>query len=366
MFPILQKYFSPFVRQKEGLSLLQIFKPLYFLLSVIGLFPSSIKFSSGNWGRTIVSKPTIINLACTLIMSVTICIFFCLHLLELSVASKNNSFTENKVTLINFITNMGLMLLVTIITYISAFTNRNLYINILNEMAACWADLPHSTRGVILGPLRIQVNCVVLGYLSLLLIVQLAVTSTETVTKYKMALIAMTFNLPEMIQFTQLAFYFIMMKMIIAIMKKIEENFAMIAHMRMVRRMGNDYVGLKIGSSLESLRRVRGVYARTLAVKRQVNAAFQGPLLFTLAQGYHSIICDAHILYHGIIFQDDFTIHDVNKIGRSLYDISAYINDDITQYKSSADLNDEITLHLEVVASAAVYLVILMQFDNSK
>ncbi|KAI8436642.1 hypothetical protein MSG28_010140 [Choristoneura fumiferana] len=244
-------------------------------------------------------------------------------------------------------------------------------------MAACWADLPHSTRGVILGPLRIQVNCVVLGYLSLLLIVQLAVTSTETVTKYKMALIAMTFNLPEMIQFTQLAFYFIMMKMIIAIMKKIEENFAMIAHMRMVRRMGNDYVGLKIGSSLESLRRVRGVYARTLAVKRQVNAAFQGPLLFTLAQGYHSIICDAHILYHGIIFQDDFTIHDVieqcfwisyqlikfhilgyasaliklqvNKIGRSLYDISAYINDDITQYKSSADLNDEITLHLEPV-----------------
>lgn len=38
----------------------------------------------------------------------------------------------------------------------------------------------------------------------------------------------------------------------------------------------------------------------------------------------------------------------VNKIGRTLYDISVYVNKDTIRYKSPVDINEEITLHLEV------------------
>lgn len=87
----------------------------------------------------------------------------------------------------------------------------------------------------------------------------------------------MTFNLPEMIQFTLLAFYFVMILLIVALLKNIEEQLAMLAHLRMVNGMEKDYLGLKMGSSLESLRMMRNVYARAMAAKRQVNAAFQAP-----------------------------------------------------------------------------------------
>uniref|UniRef100_A0A0K8TV34 Gustatory receptor n=1 Tax=Epiphyas postvittana TaxID=65032 RepID=A0A0K8TV34_EPIPO len=388
MFSFLRKYFSPFVVQNENLSLLQVFKPLHFCLLVVGLFPSSIEFPSGKRDFTIVFKSSSISLACTLLMTVLISVSFGLHMLELSVSSKENAFTIDQFTLTNYISNLVLMLLFAGMAYICALKNRNIYIKILNEMAGCWADLPNSASDSILGQLRVQVNCLVLGSLLLMLIMQLVVTGTSDVPTSKIVLIAVTFNLPEMVQFTLLAFYFVMIVMIIAIMKNIEENFALILPMRRVNGVDNHYVRLESGSALASLRQLRGVYARALAVKRQVNAAFQAPLLFLLVQAFHSLICDAHGVYHGLTYyRDTFSTHDVveeffwvfyqlikfhilgfssailklqaDKIGRALYNISAHVNKEITQYKSWADINDEITLHLEIQHFAS-----LMKFQD--
>uniref|UniRef100_A0A0K8TUH2 Gustatory receptor n=1 Tax=Epiphyas postvittana TaxID=65032 RepID=A0A0K8TUH2_EPIPO len=426
MFLFVRKYFSPFVHQDEELSFLQIFKPMYYLVSAVGLFPSSIKFPTGKT-LTVVYKSTTINLACTLLMATTVCVSFSLHMLELSINGRQelNNFEEDDITLTNYITNLVLMLIFSVIAFISALKNRSLYIKILNEMAECWAVLPNSVgSNGILGPLRVQVNCVVLGSLLLMLIVQLVVTCTADLPKSKIALIAMTFNLPEMLQFTVLAFYFVMIVMPVAILKNIEEHFGMIFDVRRVCDVENDFVGLPLGSSLASLRQLRGVYARALAVKRQVNAAFQAPLLLITALSFHTIVTVAHGIYHVLTYQNNFTTHDVveecfwvvyqlikfhtlgyssallelqaNKIGSTLYKISTHINEQITQYKSSADVNKEIKFNLEVqhfasmmkyqdtkitiyglfplkssllftaVASAASFIVILVQFDDGK
>ncbi|XP_073956277.1 uncharacterized protein isoform X2 [Choristoneura fumiferana] len=422
MYSCLRKYFSPFVCQNEELSLLQIFKPLYILLSAVGLFPSAIEFSNGKENYIVAFKSSPINLVPTLLITTITCIFFYLHMQVLSVVSENNYLTSDPMTLANYVTNLVITLLVVFIIYINAFKNRRSYITILNEMAGCWADLSKSTTNDI-SRLRVQVNCLVLGSLIVMLIVQLVITFTEGDPTYMIAMITMSFNLPEMIQFTVLAFYFTMILMITTILKNIDEHLAMIARGRIVSGMGNDYVGLKIESSLESLRRLRGVYARAMVVKRQVNAAFQAPLLFILAQSFHALVSDAHGLYHIVIISEDFTTHNVveecfwvvyqlikyhilgyasallemqaNKIGRTLYDNSAYGKEQI-QCKSSTDIIEQISLHLEIqhfsalmkfqntqitiyglfplkssllfnlIASAAIYLVILVQFDNNQ
>ncbi|XP_073956523.1 uncharacterized protein [Choristoneura fumiferana] len=408
MFSLLRKYFSPFVRQKEELSLLQMFKPLYFLLAGIGLFPSAIEFPSGYRGHTVVLKSSSINLACTFLNATITCIFFCLHMQKLfSAASKNNSFTKDPMTLANYSTNLVIEVLVAIIVYICAFKNRWSHINILNEIAGCWADLSKSTRSVILGPLRVQVNCVVLGSLLVMLIIQLTVTFIQRVSLYNKALVAITFNFPEMLLFTVIAFYYVMIVMIVALLKNIDEHLMMIARMR----MGNDNMGLKPGASLKSLRQLRGAYGRTMAAKWQVNAAFQASLLFILALTFHSLVCDAHGLYHIVAFHNDVTTLNmvvesfwvfyqvakfyvigyssallklqVNKIGRTLHDISANIKDmtlfyqQIQHFVSLMKFQDsEITIYglfqlkssllFSVVASAVTYLVILVQYDGGQ
>lgn len=309
MFSCFRK--SLFVPQNEKLSLLQIFKPVYMLLASVGLFPSAIEFPSENRDNIVVLQHSSINLAPTILIATATCGFFCLHGQELSVASKDNYLTKDTITLANYVANLAFTLLVVIVIYISAFKNRRSYVNILKSIAGCWMHLPIKIRGdVILEALRDQVNYTVLGSLLLMLITQLTITFTESDPPYKIALITMTFNLPEMIQFTLLAFYFVMILLIVALLKNIEEQLAMLAHLRMVNGMEKDYLGLKMGSSLESLRMMRNVYARAMAAKRQVNAAFQAPLLFILAQNFHGLVADAHGIYH-IILKDDFSTHNI-------------------------------------------------------
>uniref|UniRef100_A0A223HCW4 Gustatory receptor n=1 Tax=Hedya nubiferana TaxID=572853 RepID=A0A223HCW4_9NEOP len=406
MFATLRKYFSPFVNHDEELSFLQIFKPLYGVLSIIGLFPQAIEFPDGKQCNKVVIKSTRINLACTLLIVLVIHGFLVLHLLELSVDSKNSSMTEDGMTVVNYTVGLIASVLFCTVSYFSVIRDRSLYITILNAMDDCWDRLAKEDRKVLLGRLRVQVNCVVLGSVLVTTILLNIATYTGDYNIWKMILVGLTFVLPEMIQFVVIAFYFVMALMLVALLKNIEEQFKTILRARnnVQKYCDKADVGLDI-----AMAEVRDVYVKTMGIKRQINRAFQAPIMVALLVSFHELISMPHMIYHGLAFQSNFSSHDifecscwlfnqlvkmyalahsgsflrsqVNRIGRTIHKIPTSADQDMkiflevqhfsslmafqeTQITVYGYFSLDATLMFNIVVSATMYLVILVQLDK--
>ncbi|XP_063384265.1 gustatory receptor 68a-like isoform X1 [Cydia fagiglandana] len=404
MFTSLKQYFSPFVNKDEELCLLQIFKPLYILLSALGLFPQAVRFPDGIKNTTLNIKNSIINSICTLFMIVIVHAFLVFHLQELNVSSKDNSMTEGKMTLMNYIADLVLEILFCTVSYFYVIRDRNVYIIILNDIAICWDRLAMGKRRLILGRLRVHINCVVLTTVLAMILVLAVATYTGDSGVWKMILVTLTFVLPDMIQFTMIAFYFVMILMVVAMLKNIEEEFKVISLVK--NSVPNDLVEARLVVTINELREL---YVKTLKIKRQINEAFQGPLLVSLVVCFFELVTMPHMIYHGLAFQANFTTHDdiectvwvlnqlikmyalaksgallksqVNEIGRTIHnipisgdqDLKIYL--DVLHFSSLMAYQDtaitiygyfplDSTLVFNIVTSAAMYLVILVQFDK--
>nr|AST36350.1 putative gustatory receptor GR68.2 [Cydia fagiglandana] len=305
MFTSLKQYFSPFVNKDEELCLLQIFKPLYILLSALGLFPQAVRFPDGIKNTTLNIKNSIINSICTLFMIVIVHAFLVFHLQELNVSSKDNSMTEGKMTLMNYIADLVLEILFCTVSYFYVIRDRNVYIIILNDIAICWDRLAMGKRRLILGRLRVHINCVVLTTVLAMILVLAVATYTGDSGVWKMILVTLTFVLPDMIQFTMIAFYFVMILMVVAMLKNIEEEFKVISLVK--NSVPNDLVEARLVVTINELREL---YVKTLKIKRQINEAFQGPLLVSLVVCFFELVTMPHMIYHGLAFQANFTTHD--------------------------------------------------------
>ncbi|XP_063363799.1 gustatory receptor 68a-like [Cydia amplana] len=401
MIATLRKYFSPVHYTDEQLNFLQILKPLYILLSFLGLFPQGIQFSDGTQNITKTSKISI-NLACSFLTIVTTHVFFILHLLELNASSKENTMTEDYVTEMTYTICLVLQMFVCTVSYFCAIRDRNMYIIMLNSMADYWNALAKGQKRQILGRLRVKVNCVVLGAMLVLFHLLSVVTYTGTSDIWKNILISLTFNLLELIQWAVIAFYFVMILMVVALLQNIEEEFRVISDPRNLR-----FVSVKayLGHDIVFL---RDMYVRTMDIKRQVNAAFQAQILVALAMTFHELVSTGHLVYHGLSYQSDFTPHDVaecccwvlnqfvklyilgqsgsllksqvNRIGRIIHNIPSGHQDFevylMVQHFSTLMTYQEATLTIygyfsldasllfNIVVSAVMYLVIMVQFDR--
>uniref|UniRef100_A0A0V0J2M4 Gustatory receptor n=1 Tax=Cydia pomonella TaxID=82600 RepID=A0A0V0J2M4_CYDPO len=404
MFTSLQKYFSPVVNEDEELCFLQIFKPLYIVLSALGLFPQAVRFPDGIQNTTLNIKNSVINSMCTLFMIVIVHAFLVFHLQELNISSKDNSMTEDNMTLMNYIIGLVLEILFCTVSYFCVIRDRNLYITMLNDMAVCWDKLAMGKRRLILGRLRVHINCVVLTTVLAMILVLAVATYTSYLGVWKMILITLTFVLPDLIQFTMIAFYLVLMLMVVALFKNIEEEFKVISLVK--NNAPNDLVEAHL---VVSIREIREIYVKTMEIKRRINEAFQAPILVAMMVCFLELVSMPHMIYHGLSFQANFTMHDavectiwvlnqllkmyalaksgallnsqVNEIGRTIHnipisgdkDLKLYL--DVLHFSSLMTYQDtaitiygyfplDSTLVFNIVASAAMYLVILVQFDK--
>ncbi|XP_063624787.1 gustatory receptor 68a-like [Cydia splendana] len=406
MSSTLTKYFSPVINHEEELCLLQIFKPLYILLSALGLFPQSIQFPDGIHKTNVDIKNSSINSVCTMFMIVVIYVFFFFHLQELYTSSKENTLTEGTMTLINYTVAVIIQVLFCTVSFFRVICDRKMYITILNDMADCWERMAMGKRRLILGRLRVQVNCVVLP--SVLLIFLLLLISLNTGINFNIwraILISLTYDLPELIQFGMLAFYFVLVLIIVALLRNIEEELILILH-DVSKNKQNDFFEADIRMGMGEIMKV---YVKTLGFKRQVNAAFRTSILVVLVSTFHQLVGLPHTIYHGLAFQTDFSTHDiincsiwavnqllkiyilarsgdlltsqVNEIGRTIHNIPISGDPDwkviieVQHFSSLMTYHDakmtvyglfplDATLLFNMVASAAMYLVILVQFDK--
>uniref|UniRef100_A0A0V0J1A1 Gustatory receptor n=1 Tax=Cydia pomonella TaxID=82600 RepID=A0A0V0J1A1_CYDPO len=405
MSSALTKYFSPVVNHEEELCLLQIFKPLYVLLSALGLFPLSIKFPDGIYKTNVDLKNSTINSAFTIFMIIVIHGSFVFHLQELNISSKDNAMTESKMTLINFTVGLIIQVLFCTVSFFRVMYDRKIYITILNDMADCWERMAMGKRRLILGRLRVQVNCVVLPsvLLSFLLILISQYTEID-LNIWKLILISLTFDLPELIQIAMLTFYFVLVLIIVALLKNIEEELILILHVAKNNRNYPVEADMRM-----DMGEIMKVYVKTLGLKRQVNAAFQTSILVALMSTFHLLVSLPHLMYHGLTFQTNFSTHaiiecsawavnqliklyflsrsgdlmtsQVNEIGRTIHnipisgDLDWKVILEVQHFSSLMTYQDakmtvygffplDATLSFNMFASAAMYLVILVQFDK--
>ncbi|KAF9409607.1 hypothetical protein HW555_011080, partial [Spodoptera exigua] len=371
MFSNVKKYF--YSNTNEKLNIRQIFKPLYIVLSFFGLFPYSIKFNKNKRGLTIIKKSIYINSLCSISYILVLFTFCALHVRYVIDSISDTVMTRELLTQMNYNVETVAFLIFCVAAYFCAFKNRNTYVKIINRIAN---NIDTPNMEINLKKLRFQMN-VIITYLVLVLLLQIAVNCSRDDSLWKMFLVHMTFILPQMIQFTVLAFYYVLILMLVVLLKNIRIH---IANLLTEKIIVMDHYA-KSEDKVLTLQYVESLYEIAFEVKRDINGAFQMPFLITTLQCFHTMVSESHIIYHGLVVERDFTRHPiVSKIGQALHSIPTakhdirllleiqhfsslilFHGDDITAYGL---FSLDAALLSKIIASSAMYLTIVVQFDK--
>ncbi|XP_022814161.1 uncharacterized protein LOC111347973 [Spodoptera litura] len=398
MFSNVQKYF--YANDNENLNVRQIFKPIYIVLTFFGLFPYSIKFNNNKRGLTIIKKSIYINSLCSVSYILLLFTFCGLHMRYVVDSIGDTVMTREVLTQMNYNVEMASFLIFCVTAYFCAFKNRNIYVKIINKIAN---NTDTSNIESNLKKLRFQTNMIIV-YLVLVSLLQVAVNWTRDDSLWKALLVHMTFLVPQLIQFTVLAFYYVLILMLVVLLKNIRLH---IANLSMAKTIVMDHY-VKSEDKVLTLQYVESLYEIAFEIKRDINNVFQMPFLFTTVQCFHTMVSESHIIYHGLVVEKDFSRHnivncsiwviyqifklyimsrsghllkhEVSKIGQALHSIPTakhdirllleiqhfsslilFHGDDITAYGL---FSLDAALLSKIVASSAMYLTIVVQFDR--
>ncbi|XP_063363911.1 uncharacterized protein LOC134652677 [Cydia amplana] len=297
-------YFRKYTSTKcEKINIWSAFKPLYFVLTLFGLLPYSIKFPNGSGGAIIIHKSIYLNSLCSVSMILILYSFFVLHTQQLFASTESNTMTEVLTTKFNYMLEMLTFLLFATISYFCAYKNRFNYVKILNTIVSS------SNKFVdhkVIRRLQVQVKIVILC-LCLLLLIQITINFTRLDTVRKMMLVTSSFILPQMIQFTVISFYYVLVLMVVGVLKNINEQMKSLCN---YSRINAEFI--KVEKRI-TLNQIEVVYVNMLETKREINRAFQASILATAVQCFHAIVSESHILYHGLVVEQTSTLttHDV-------------------------------------------------------
>ncbi|XP_063383514.1 uncharacterized protein LOC134669824 [Cydia fagiglandana] len=405
MLTSLRLYFSPFLRRNEELSLLQIFKPLYLVLCLFGLIPCSIDLPKEKRNCIILQKSCFNRSLCAVFILLVVYIFCGLHVHQVITSKEDNVLAEGAMAKANYVIELTTAVLFCTSAYFSVYCKKDVYVSMFRDIIRAWDGLHHVNRDIILGRLRIQVNCVVFGSLILILITLTVITFTGQSSLWKRILITFSFDIPEMIQFIVLAFYFVFILMVDALLKNIESHCKMFKKFRRIIK-GSKAELVRIPVTLSQM---QTVYVKAMRVKRQINEVFQAPILFTLLQCFHTIVSESCDMCLGLFYKGNFSVHNIiecsfwvmlqlikvfvlarsgsllkseaDKIGRVIHDIPNSEEEDIDLFVEIQHFSNLMNYHdteisiygyflleaplmFDMVAAAAMYLVILVQFTE--
>ncbi|XP_063624703.1 uncharacterized protein LOC134796440 [Cydia splendana] len=295
-------YFKKYTSTKsEKINIWSAFKPLYFILTLFGLLPYSLKFPKGSGGAIIIHKSIYFNSLCSVSMILILYSFFVLHTQQVFATTESNTMTEVLTTKLNYMLEMLTLLLFATISYFCAYKNRFNYVKILNAIVSSSNKfIDHK----VVRRLQVQVKIVLLC-LFLLLLIQITINFTRLDTVRKMMLVTSSFILPQMIQFTVISFYYVLVLMVVGVLKNINEQMERLCY---YNRINAGFI--KVDKRI-TLNQIEVVYVNMLEMKREINRAFQASILATAIQCFHSIVSESHILYHGLVVDHTLTTHDV-------------------------------------------------------
>lgn len=302
MFSGVKKYFYADVTNKN-ISLCNIFKPFYIVLSLFGLFPYSVQFNNKR-GLTIIQKSIYLNSLCAVSYMLFMTSFLALHIRYILDALADTTMTNEVMTQMNYILELIVTWIFCLAAYICAFKYRCIFVKIINDISSMIEPANPNTERI-LKRLHHQVNVVIMGFLLVIALLQICVNFTRKDSFWKMILVFATFMLPQFIQFTVLSFYYFLILMLVVLLIHIRLQ---ITNISKNKALVLDF-GLTADSKILTLQYLEALYVRAFEIKRNINDAFAASMVVTTMQSFHAMVSEAHIIYHGLVVEKDFTLH---------------------------------------------------------
>lgn len=302
MYRCLKNYFSK--NQYGAPRLRSVFKPIYIILSVLGLFPYSVQLQNTKNEFSIIQKSIYLNMLCAMSHIILIGAFLVLHIQRIYYSIEDNALTEGIMTQMNYIIELFALVLFCVVAYICVFLNRFRYVKTLNMLSAL-IDAPNINSEMVLDRIRFQIY-IVIGSLSLLLLMQIAVNYTRHDSIYKMFLVVFTFILPQMIQFTTIAFFYLLVMIVVEIFRNIRKHLT-----TQLDKMTHEITRVGSRDGNLTLRQIELIYIEAFTIKQNVNQMFEAPILVTMMQCFHAVVSESHIIYHGIVVMRNLGTHDI-------------------------------------------------------
>ncbi|XP_031766287.2 putative gustatory receptor 28b isoform X1 [Galleria mellonella] len=395
----LRNYF-PFIRS-DKVTFHNIFQPIYLMLSLLGLFPYSVKYNSKSY--KIIYRSLYLNVLYVILLISIISVFVVLHVQFILSYTDISPFTSTEMTYSNYVLELLLLFCACITAYLCAFKNKYKYVDILNKLTTFWFELPRNGYSI-MRQLNFHVS-VSITVLFLLLMSLFFLNFTRSEGSWKQILVVFSFIIPQIAQFVHIVFYCMLIFMVGALLSNIEDNCRDVAN----EKNHFTYSSVKNTSSSLTLKDIELVYVKVIQVKRDINEAFQPSILLTLLQCFHAMVGESYTLYYGIISPRSLTLHElfntvvwisyqltkvfafaytgnvlkvkVLKIGQTLHKIPTdrqdiRLNMEIQHFLSLiAHQGPEVTVYgfffldatlfFNVLASATMYLIVLVQLTGS-
>ncbi|XP_073956525.1 uncharacterized protein [Choristoneura fumiferana] len=385
----------------KKLSLMRVIGPVNLVMSLFGLLSYSLK-STRNGGVVINTKSIYFNSLRGVSVLILIYTFFVLHVHDVFTATESNTMTKNVLTKLNYMIELTNFLVFCTVAYICAFRNRFTYAKLLNAIASSCNNFPDLIKNTIFRDLQGHVR-LIMCLLCLYSVMQLAVNFSRNNSVWKMILVALTFNLPQIIQSAVISFYCVLLFALSTILKNIDANIRDIANVKTM------FSGcLKLEMIPFSLRQLEVVYVKVLEIKREINRALEACLLVIIFQCFHAMVSEAYIIFDGLTINAAFDTHNIcncsiwviyqvmkiyaitypgtllkeeqNKISCSLYNIpvaqqdtrlfleiqhfSTLMSHQTTELSVYGHFVLDAQLMFNIIASASIYLTILLNFEK--
>lgn len=293
-----------FLKNNTNHNLKSIFISVYILMTLIGIFPYSLKFNSKSC--KVIRRSIYLNAMCAVTVNIALLGFLFFHVQHVVLYTRSSSFTETITTQINYILELVNLNLATFVAYIWAYKNRYNYIKILNCLSSSWTELP-TYENRVLDKLYIQVQTCA-AMVAMIFVIMVCVNFSRDDSLWKILLVSFSFNLPMIIQIIMIAFYSSLILMAVASLAIINENCLNLIKDKKYP-MGY-FIKVENRSATVTLRHLELVYVKVIETKREINAAFEASILVTLLQCFHCMVSESYIIYHGIAVKKNFSFHE--------------------------------------------------------
>ncbi|XP_049873450.1 uncharacterized protein LOC126371995 [Pectinophora gossypiella] len=230
--------------------------------------------------------------------------FLLAHIQNIRTDNETTTFTDVVITQANYILELAALYLYCIILHVCTYLHRYDYVHFQNTMAAAWAQAGEANRNYLLRSIRLKVH-VVIATLLFLFALQLCINSTRSDNLWKIILVTFSFILPQMIQFISLAFYYILLMIVGALLSDINMQLESLTKPKLIY---DEFIVKVVERKSVSLRQMELAYLGAFELSKGVNDAYNGPLLISTIQCFHCIVSEAHIIYREIIVST-YTAH---------------------------------------------------------
>lgn len=298
----LKNFLKP--KLNDNLSLNDIFKPIYSVITILGLFPYSVKYQVNKHKYTILRKSIYVNSIYGVSVVLTIFVFLVLHIREVFFTSDSSPITDVLLTKINYVIELIILMIFIIVTYVNAFIYRHKYIKMLNTIMSTYHDLLKHKNVTDLKRIYRKVNLLVKN-LFLMFSMQCCIIFLQGDRLWRMILVFIAYNSVQTIQFIMILFYYVTIMLLAILLSSLEKQITEL------HKTNEDKCFVQMKTQTFTVRQIELLYTKAYEAKTDINIIFQYPLFVCIFECFYGIVNEALILYQGLFVEKCITIYEI-------------------------------------------------------